>query len=376
MRFKRLWAIFNARNHEFFRDRAAFGWNFLFPFLIILGFGVIFKGDYRSQFNVGVFPIPPGVSIQQSIDNLPDSLITFKAISVVGFETMIPGLEKLKHHKIDLLVELGTHPVRYWVSDSSPSGAIVERLLKGALASPDTGNPFEKKDIQGMQIRYIDWLFPGVLGMNMMFSALYGVGWVVVRYRKNGVLKRLKATPLTAFEYLAAQLLSRIFLLMFTLVIVWVGCDLIIDFRVNGRLLNLFIVFLAGSTCMTALGLVIASRGTSEEFTNGILNFISWPMMFLSEVWFSIEGAPAWLQASAKIFPLTHLLTASRKVMNEGQGLFAVMPEITNPGRHDPDFSIGRGRGVFMEQVKTIVPNRIFNFFPSLIDETVYGRGN
>jgi ABC-2 type transport system permease protein len=237
-------------------------------------------------------------------------------------------LEKLKHHKIDLLIEAGTDPVRYWVSDASPAGAIVERLLKEALAPPGSGSRSRKKDIQGLQIRYIDWLFPGILGMNMMFSALYGVGWVVVRYRKNGVLKRLKATPLTAFEYLTAQLLSRIFLLMFTLVIIWVGCDLILDFKVYGSLLNLLFVFLAGSTCMTALGLVVASRGTSEEFANGLLNFICWPMMFLSEVWFSIEGAPAWLKGVAKIFPLTHVLTAARKVMNEGQGMTAVAPEM------------------------------------------------
>ena len=328
MRFKRMWAIFHARNREFFRDRAAFGWNFLFPFLIILGFGVIFKGDYQSQFKVGLFPIFPSGSVHQSIDLLPESFVAFKAISLVGFETRAQGMDKLKQHKIDLLVETGTQPIRYWVSDSSPSGAIVERLLKEALVPPDSAVRFEKKDIQGRQIRYIDWLFPGVLGMNMMFSALYGVGWVVVRYRKNGVLKRLKATPLTAFEYLTAQLISRIFLLMFTLVIVWVGCDWILGFRVYGSLMNLFLVFLAGSTCMTSLGLVIASRGTSEEFTNGVLNFISWPMMFLSEVWFSIEGAPGWLQAAAKIFPLTHLLKAARQVMNEGEGLFAVMPEI------------------------------------------------
>jgi ABC-2 type transport system permease protein len=328
MRVKRLWAIFQARNFEFFRDREAFGWNFLFPFLIIIGFGIIFKGDYRAQFKVGVFPIPPGVSIAQKAGNLPDSFTNFKALSLLGFETREEGVDKLKHHKIDLLIEAETVPVRYWVSDASPAGAIVERLLKQALAPPATDDRSQKIDIQGFQIRYIDWLFPGILGMNMMFSALYGVGWVVVRYRKNGVLKRLKATPLTAFEYLAAQLLSRIFLLMFTLVIVWVGCDLILDFKVYGSLLNLFIVFLAGSTCMTSLGLVIASRGTSEEFANGILNVISWPMMFLSEVWFSIEGAPTWLKAVAKIFPLTHVLTAARKVMNEGQGLAAVAPEM------------------------------------------------
>jgi len=328
MRLNRLWAIFIARNREFFRDREAFGWNFLFPFLIILGFGLIFKGDYQSQFKVGVFPAPPGAAARSSLKNLPASFTAFKAIAFLGVETRQEGLDKLRHHKIDLLIEANTQPVRYWVSDSSPSGAIVERLLKGALAPPAAGSRVQKRRIGGVQIRYIDWLFPGVLGMNMMFSALYGVGWVVVRYRKNGVLKRLKATPLTAFEYLAAQLLSRIFLLMFTLVVIWVGSDLILDFRVYGSLLNLFIVFLVGSICMTALGLVIASRGTSEEFTNGLLNIICWPMMFLSEVWFSIEGAPTWLKAGAKIFPLTHLLIAARKVMNEGAGLVAVMPQL------------------------------------------------
>lgn len=329
MRFKRLWAIFQTRNLEYFRDREAFGWNFLFPFLIIIGFGIIFKGDYRAQFKVGIFPVPPKAAIESSFEGLPESFTSFQSISFVGLESKALGLDKLKHHKIDLLIQTRTDPVRYWITDATPSGAIAERLLKEALLPHDAGaRRFTKADIKGLQIRYVDWLFPGVLGMNMMFSALYGVGWVVVRYRKNGVLKRLKATPLTAFEYLTAQLFSRIFLLMFTLIVVWVGSDLILDFRVYGSLLNLFIVYLAGCTCMTALGLVIACRGTSEEFANGVLNLICWPMMFLSEVWFSIEGAPDWLKAVAKIFPLTHLLTAARKIMNEGQGLVAVMPEV------------------------------------------------
>ncbi len=329
MRVTRMWAIFTARNHEFFRDRAAFGWNFLFPFLLILGFAVIFKGDFQSKFKVGVFPVSPPIPVNQSIEDLPDTFSGFGAITFLGFENQDAAMIKLKHHKIDLLIEAGSRPVRYWVSDSSPQGAIVERLLTGALATKGVGSKFEKMNIRGAPIRYIDWLFPGILGMNMMFSALYGVGWVVVRYRKNGVLKRLKATPLTAFEYLTAQLLSRIFLLMFTLVLVWVGCDLIIDFTVYGSLVSLFFVFFVGSICMTALGLVIASRGTSEEFANGVLNFICWPMMFLSEVWFSIEGAPVWLRAMAQALPLTHILSAARKVMNEGQGILAVMPEMT-----------------------------------------------
>jgi ABC-type multidrug transport system permease subunit len=149
-----------------------------------------------------------------------------------------------------------------------------------------------------------------------------------VRYRKNGVLKRLKVTPLSAFEYLSAQALSRIFLLMFTLVVVWLGCDIIFSFTVLGSYVDLFLIFFLGSTSLTALGLVLASRGTSEEFTTGILNFISWPMMFLSEVWFSLEGAPAWVKSVSNIFPLTHILTAARKIMHDGAGLMDVSVEI------------------------------------------------
>ena len=114
----------------------------------------------------------------------------------------------------------------------------------------------------------------------------------------------------------------------FTLVIVWIGCDLIFSFTVVGSYVHIFLIFFLGSLSLTALGLVLASRGTSEEFTTGILNFISWPMMFLSGVWFSLEGAPSWLRTAAQIFPLTHILTAVRKIMHDGAGLLDVSLEI------------------------------------------------
>jgi ABC-type multidrug transport system permease subunit len=204
----------------------------------------------------------------------------------------------------------------------------LEKIFQSSLLPTDNLDLVLKEEIKGRQIRYIDWLFPGILTMNMMFSALWGVGYILVRYRKNGVLKRLKATPLTAFEYLSAQMLSRIFLLMFTLIIVWIGCDLIFSFTVEGSYFDLAIVFFVGSFSLTALGLVFAARGTSEEFTNGILTFVTWPMMFLSEVWFSLEGAPGWVKSVTQIFPLTHLLKAVRKIMHDGAGLVDVAPEM------------------------------------------------
>jgi ABC-type multidrug transport system permease subunit len=327
MRFKRFWAILKARNYEFFRDRSAFGWNFLFPFLLVAGFGIIFGGKTYTEYKIGIFPSETK-QVSTAQVNIPQRFKNMQYLKFIGFPNAAEGLEKLKHHRIDFLLKTGNGPYQYWVSDASPKGYVVEQMFKASLLPAENKLNAEKREIQGSAIRYIDWLFPGILAMNMMFSALWGVGYVVVRYRKNGVLKRLKATPLSAFEYLTAQAISRIFLLMFTLVIVWTGCDLIFSFRVQGSYLDLFVIFFLGSLSLTSLGLVLASRGTSEEFTTGILNFISWPMMFLSEVWFSLEGAPQWVKSSAKIFPLTHMLTAARKVMHDGAGLIEVGPEI------------------------------------------------
>jgi ABC-type multidrug transport system permease subunit len=327
LNLKRLWIMIIARNREFFRDRAAFGWNFLFPFLIVAGFGLIFGGEAHRTFKVGVFPHATNGMVVDAL-NIPEGFKRTEQVEFIGFEDRRTGLNRLAHHKIDFLLEAGPPPHRYWVNDTAPKGYIIERLFAASLCPPPAAHLAARGTIHGTPIRYLDWLFPGILGMNMMFSALWGVGYAVVRYRKNGVLRRLKATPLTAFEYLSAQMVSRIFLLMFTLVVVWTGCDLLFDFQVQGRYFDLLIVFFVGSLSLAALGLILAARGTSEEFTTGVLNFISWPMMFLSEVWFSLEGAPAWVRASANIFPLKHLLDAARAVMNDGATLVDVSPQL------------------------------------------------
>lgn len=313
--------MFKARNYEFFRDKAAFGWNFLFPFLIIAGFAVIFGGRDYSGFKVGVFPAAGSASFTGS--SLPPKFLATQYLEFIGFPNFDAGLEKLKHHKIDFLVRLDSPARQYWLLESSPKGYIVERLFQAAMI-PDGPGYGEKIAVPGGGVRYLDWLFPGILAMNMMFSALWGVGYIIVRYRKNGVLKRLRATPLTAFEYLTAQALSRILLLMFSLVVVWLGVELLFPFRIAGSYLDVLVVFTLGATSLTSLGLLLAARGTSEEFTSGVVNFITWPMMFLSEVWFSLEGAPQWVKTAAELLPLTPLLRAVRRVMNDGATLVEV----------------------------------------------------
>ena len=251
MNFRRLWAIFVSRNREFFRDKAAFGWNLLFPFLLIGGFAIIFGGDARKEFKVGIFPCD-SASVEAA-GCVPDILEEINQIQYIGFGNREEGIDKLKHHKIDLLIEAGHTPFKYWMSDTAPKGYIVEKMISGQL-NQHTDDVMARQDVISTRaIRYIDWLFPGIVGMNIMFSALYGVGFVVVRYRKNGVLKRLKATPLTAFGYLSAQMLSRLFVIAFSLTILWIGCDLIFDFHVEGSYLDVAILFMAGNLSLTAV---------------------------------------------------------------------------------------------------------------------------
>lgn len=328
MNLRRMWAMFKARNREFFRDRASFGWNFLFPFLLVGGFAIIFGGDEHSQMKIGLFPCAQ-VSANGQGDCLPPELRDLRYTEFLCFDNEQQGLNRLQHHKIDLLIDVRSHPLRYWSSETSPKSYLAEKVLAGDLARDLNRFLLRQQSIASREVRYIDWLFPGILAMNMMFSALYGVGFVVVRYRKNGVLKRLRATPLTAVEYLSAQMLSRLFILVFSIVILWVGCELIFNFNVAGSYFDLIIMFLAGCLSLLSLALIVASRGTSEEFANGVLTFITWPMMFLSEVWFSIEGAPSWVKGIAEVFPLTHLLKGVRMIMNDGATLGDVVWELT-----------------------------------------------
>lgn len=313
---RRFWAVFAARNKEFLRDRGALGWNLLFPFFAVFGMAFAFSGRGQDVFTVGVtgdrVAVPPGFA-------------GTRHVKFVAFESEEEALRKLRHHQLDLVLRPGPD-AEYWVNDSSPKGYLAERVMLGA----DPGRRAPRRGlVEGRPIRYVDWLVSGLLAMNMMFSALFGVGYVIVRYRKNGVLKRLRATPLAAVEFLAAQVASRLLLLMAVFAVVYHGSDFFLRFQRLGSLLDLYLIFLAGSTCLVALGLLVAAKAKSEELAGGMLNLLSWPMMFLSGVWFSLEGAPAGLRAFAHLFPLTYVIEASRAVMTEGATLHQVSPQLS-----------------------------------------------
>lgn len=317
----RFWAVFVARNKEFYRDRATLGWNLVFPLFILFGMALIFSDSRQSVFEVAVYPDPESSSSGSASGE--DSFFALEHLSFVAAGGSLEhALLKLQQHRVDLLVD--PEGKRYWVNERSPQGALVERLLLGA----GDGGGYSREPVSGRQLRYIDWLLPGLLSMNMMFSCLVGVGYVIVRYRKNGVLRRLKATPLSAVEFLTAQVASRLVLILAMTTLVYVGSDLLLDFIMEGSYLLLAAVFALGGFCLITLGLLLAARTASEELAGGLLNVATFPMIGLSGVWFTIEGAPRWVHWLAQALPLTHVNDAARAVMNDGAGVLQIAPHL------------------------------------------------
>lgn len=315
---KTFWALLVARNIEFARDRATLGWNLVFPFLIIFGFAFVFSDSSRDLYKVGVINMTP-----QQIEKSELNIFKTKYIEFIPITNEITALEKVNRHKLDMVLDAAGNN-RYWINNTNPKGYVLERILWGTK----NYNQFEKIELEGKEIRYVDWVFPGVLGMNMMFSCLFGVGYVIVRYRKAQILRRLKASPINAFQFLAAQVVSRLIIVMITTIILYIGSDIFLDLYVIGSLFDLFLLFLVGSFCMISLGLLVSCKTHSQELAGGLLNFLTWPMMILSGVWFSLEGTNVIVQKLALIFPLTHLLNASRKIAIDGQSLIQVYPEM------------------------------------------------
>lgn len=297
--------LFLARNKEFYRDKGSLSWAFILPALIIAGCAVAFSGSSEKLLTLGHYPA----------DALPADLpaLVQPYSKWLAYEDKQKAALRLSHHQLHAFIDSETHEI--WLNPESSQGQLIAQLLD---SQP---HDYKINTLQGQSIRYVDWVLPGVLGMNIMFGSLFGVGYVLVRYRKNGVLKRLQATPVSAFTFLSAQVVSRLFLVVASNALIFIGSWWLLDLLFIGRALDLLITAVIGAMAMISLALLIACRTSSEELAGGLLNAATWPMMFLSGIWFSLDETPQLMQNLANVLPLTHLVAAARSIMIHGASL-------------------------------------------------------
>ena len=310
-------SVLKARLKEFYRDKASFYWNLFFPFFIIASFYFIFGEGRQAVFKVGV--VSHSEDSREIKKSVPEDFFNLKYVTFLPYRKK-EGLYKVNSHSLDMLIEA---PSSYWINDSSKNGYLLEKILKGSHPY------FQKKSFISKPVDYVDWVFPGVLALNVMFSCFWGVGWLIVKYRDEGYLKRLYATPLKSYQFVLGHLLARLVIASSTLSVVFLAGAYLISFEMQGSYLNLILCYLAGVLALTSIGLLVAARTTNKEFADGALNIFSWPMIIFSGVWFSMEGAEPWLSMFSYALPMTHLVESSRRVMIEGAGLLDIWPNLT-----------------------------------------------
>jgi ABC-type multidrug transport system permease subunit len=314
----KLLALIGARNKEFYRDRTALVWTLLFPFIVLAGFTYGYSGRQEPVLRVRAVPAA-------ALERPPlRALASVPGVEVKEADDAAAALRRLERHEVDLVVLLEGGGLVYSVNADADKGKLAERLLRDAAGA----TPLEARPVTGRRLRYSDWLLPGLLAMNLMFGSMFGVGYVVVRYRKNGVLKRLRATPLSALQFLTAQVISRMLLMLVTTFLVLGGAMVLIGFRPQGSWLTLAVYVAVCSIAMISLGLIVAARIATEEVAEGLLNLMTWPMIFLSGIWFSLEGASPWVLWGAKLMPLTHVVDGLRAILLDGAGLAQLAPQL------------------------------------------------
>tara|TARA_R110001592_G_scaffold363352_3_gene684927 strand:- start:2073 stop:3143 length:1071 start_codon:yes stop_codon:yes gene_type:complete len=332
---KQIYALWMARNREYYRDKGSLFWSFIAtPFIVII-LALAFSSEGQEIFRAGHFSPEPATNVTPSLERtkLLHVFSNEPTIQIIEYNNLEDAIRRVQFHQLDILIST-EDPARYWVNTESAKGRLLEKLLimeplAQGQAPPYNNRPrWQREETKGHQIRYIDWVIPGILAMNMMFSGLWGIGYVIVRYRKNGVLKRLQATPLTAWQFLLSQALSRLTIMLTVTTLVFFICNLFIDFMMIGSYLLLLLIAIVGNLAIISISLLMAARTSSEELANGLLNLISFPMLLLSELWFSLDDAPQWLQDVSLILPLTHLVKAARNVMLEGASLNDIAPQL------------------------------------------------
>lgn len=307
---------------EFVREPEAVFWVLVFPILMTFALGIAFRGR-------GDEPIPIGVAEGPNAERLMTDLGRDPGIKARRLPVDRIDLA-LRDGEVQLVVMPGAPPTYRFDptrTESRLARLATDQALQRAAGRTDAWTAREERVVT-VGSRYIDWLVPGLLGMNVMSTGLWGIGFSIVQARMKKLLKRLTATPMRRGHYLLAQMLGRLVFLAVEVSALLLFARFAFGVPMRGSLVALSVLALLGAVSFAGLGLLLASRARTVEALSGLLNFVMLPMWILSGVFFSSSNFPSAVQPIIRALPLTALNEAFRGVMLDGRGLVALSPQI------------------------------------------------
>ena len=309
-----------VRFREFVREPEALFWVFVFPILLAAGLGLAFRNRPPEVLPVGALT-----------SELARALAADKGLSVEQLSEAAAA-QALRTGKLALVAAPGPDgTVIYRFDNTNPEGRTARLLADAAIQrAAGRADPVGARDLPVREpgSRYIDFLIPGLLGMNLMGSAMWGIGFSIVDARRKKLMKRLVATPMPRAYYLLSFLLSRLVLLVIEVAALAGFGRLVFGVPVRGSLVSLAALCLLGSLAFSALGLLIASRARTIEAASGLMNVTMMPMWIVSGVFFSSQRFPDALQPAIRALPLTALIDALRTNMLQGGSLARVASQM------------------------------------------------
>jgi ABC-2 type transport system permease protein len=314
-----------VRYREFFREPEAVFWVFIFPVLLAAGLGIAFRNRAPDRTGVVVVGADSGAT------RLADALGGTGELQVSVLSDSAAA-EALRTGEVALVIAPAPDAkVEYRYDDTRPESRIARLLVDDALqraAGRRDPVTVSARLVHERGSRYIDFLVPGLLGMNLMGSGIWGVGFAIVDARKKRLLKRLIATPMSRPQFLASFVLSRLTLLVIEVGLLLGFGALVFGVPLRGSFLVLVTICLASSLAFTSVGLLVSSRVQTMEGASGLMNLVMLPMWIFSGVFFSASRFPDSIQPFIQALPLTAVVDALRANILRGAGWGAVAPEL------------------------------------------------
>jgi ABC-type multidrug transport system permease subunit len=304
-----LYQLTSVRFRLILREPEAIFWIFIFPILLAVGLGIAFRNRPADVLQVGA-----------TTTQLTQALAADKGLTAATMDEAA-GTRALATGSILLLAIQRPDGVAYKYDDTNPdarTASLVANQAIQAAAGRRDAIPATNQLVHETGARYIDFVVPGLLGMNLMGSAMWGLGFSIVEARQKKLLKRLVASPMPRWQYLASFLLSRLAMLVIEVAAFLGFAWLAFGVPFRGSLFQLAFLCVLTSLVFSALGLLVASRARTMEAVSGLMNLVMLPMWILSGVFFSASRFPAVIQPLVRALPLTAAIDAMRGNMLQG----------------------------------------------------------
>jgi ABC-2 type transport system permease protein len=307
--------LLKARLREFIREPETIFWVYAFPVLLAIGLGIAFRNRPAERVFVDIQQHAAAENVARNLRKLPDF--------VVAIHSKPECMDRLRLGKSTLAVIPG-EKVEYLFDPTRPESVLARQQVDDALQrAAGRRDPVITTDrhVTEPGTRYIDFLIPGLIGMNLLAGSMWGVGYVIVDMRVRKLLKRFVATPMKRSHFLWSALGGRMVFMIPELIVILGAGVILFRFPIRGNVFSILFLSLLGSIAFTGLGLLAACRAQKLETVSGIMNIIMMPMWLVSGVFFSPERFPDIFQVFIQALPLTQFNNALRAVILEGAPL-------------------------------------------------------